>query len=68
MNDLVPLGVAAIGAAGSIVAAWVAHKARQNTKPISNGFAPETLTRLARIEELIIDHINDHAKVSIRRK
>lgn len=65
MEYLAALAVATIGAVGSVVAAYVAHKARQNTKPISNGFAPETLARLARIEELVTNHINDHAQYSI---
>ncbi len=68
MSYLVPLGVALIGAISSITAAWIAHKAHKNTKPLGNGFAPETTMRLARIESLIVNHIADHAYSDVRRK
>jgi cation transporter-like permease len=68
VSYLVPLVVATIGALGSIAAAYIAHKAHKNTKPISNGFAPETIQRLVRIEDLIVDHIADHAQSDVRRK
>lgn len=61
MPELVAIAVASIGAVGAIVAAWVARQARDNTKPISNGFAKDTLGRLDRIEGLIIAHIASHA-------
>lgn len=67
MSYLIPLAVASIGAGGSVVAAWVAHKANKNTKPISNGFAPDTIQRLARIEDLLIQHLNDHANNRSKR-
>ena len=53
--------VATVGAVGSVMAAWVARQARNNTQPISNGFAKDTLGRLDRIEGLIIAHIASHA-------
>lgn len=68
MEQVVTIGVAAIGAVGSIVAAWVAHRVARNTKPISNGFAADTFRRLDRIEELILDHIESHANADVRRK
>lgn len=67
MSDIIPLGVAAIGALGSVVAAWVARQAVRNTRPLSNGFAGDITSRLSRIEDLIVNHINDHAKSHIKR-
>jgi hypothetical protein len=68
VNEIVPLGVAAIGALGSVVAAWVARQAVRNTRPLSNGFAGDITGRLTRIEDLIVNHINDHAQSNIKRK
>jgi hypothetical protein len=66
--ELVAVCVAAIGAVGSVAAAWVARQAAQNTKPISNGFASEVKGRLERIENLIVNHIEAHADHDVRHK
>lgn len=61
MESVIALAVASIGAIGSILAALVARRAEKNTRPVSNGFAGETLHRLNRIELLVTDHIQAHA-------
>jgi hypothetical protein len=67
MEGLVTLGVASIAAFGSIATAWAAARVHKNTKPISNGFAGDALSRLARIEQLIVDHIASHADNDVRK-
>lgn len=68
MEQLVTIAVATIGATGSIAAAYVARQVHRNTKPISNGFASDTLRRLDRIEALILNHIEAHADSDVQRK
>lgn len=62
--------VATIATAGTLVAAWLAHRAERNTRPISNGFAGDVTRRLERIEVLIVNHLEDHAERDLapRRK
>jgi len=67
MPELVSIIVATIGAGGAVFAARVARQARDNTRPISNGFASDTLHRLDRIEGLIIAHIASHAAHDLQK-
>lgn len=66
--------VAVISSGGSVLAAYVArqvHHVRNNTAPISNGFAGDVTRRLERIELLITNHLEDHAAADVaarRRK
>lgn len=62
LTAMVAISVASIAACGTVVSSWIAHRAEKNTRPISNGFASETLTRLGRIETLIVNHLEDHAE------
>ena len=67
-HDYAIIIVAAIGAIGSTIAAWVSRQAVKQTKPISNGFAPDIKRRLDRIEQLITNHIEQHANNDVRKK
>lgn len=59
--------IALIAAAGTVVASWIAHRAEKNTRPVANGFATDTTQRLARIETLIVNHLEDHAGHDLRK-
>jgi hypothetical protein len=62
IEALVSVVVATVAASGTIVAAWMSHRAERNTRPISNGFAGDVCRRLGRIEHLLVNHLEDHAQ------
>lgn len=65
LAGVIAAGLAAIA---SIITALIAKRAVNNTKPISNGFAKDTIRRLDRIETLITHHIEEHADSDVRRR
>lgn len=62
------VAVATIAAAGTVTAAILTRKVEQNTRGVSNGFAGDTTRRLERIEQLIVDHLDDHAQRDLMRR
>jgi ERCC4-type nuclease len=44
------------------VAAIFAAKAEKNSRPVSNGFAPEVIRDLRELRSLFIEHLNNHTK------
>ena len=44
------------------VAAIFAAKAEKNSRPVSNGFAPEVIKDLRELRLLFIEHLNNHTK------
>jgi hypothetical protein len=68
IEALVSVVVATVAASGTIVAAWMSHRAERNTRPISNGFASDVCRRLGRIEHLLVNHLEDHAEHDLRSK
>lgn len=66
--DYTAVVVAAISAAGAIMAAYAARQAQKNTKPISNGWSSDVVRRLERIETAILNHLEDHAEAELKRR
>lgn len=68
MSDVAAVIAAAIATGGTITAAWIAHRAEKNTRPISNGFADDVKRRLTRIEGLMVGHLEDHTQHDLMRR
>ena len=58
---IVAIIAACIAAVGSVAAAKVGRQARDNTRSVGNGFAGDVTRRLARIEGLVVAHLEAHA-------
>lgn len=54
------LGTIAAATVSSIAAVYAA-KAEKNSRPVSNGFAGGVNRKLDRLEDLIHEHLRDHA-------